>query len=320
MTSPVILSAAKDLTPDSPYLTSHISYLIRLCPEVFFLKKTLPYFWIILASAAYAVGFNWCYVPNGIAFGGLTGVAQIINAVLPWAPVGTTVIVLNIPLFLLGWKLLGGRLLVSSLFAMAVSSVFIDVLDSLYQFPAMNPLLACIYGGVLMGGSLGVIFQQGATTGGTDLIARLLKLPLPWLPMGKLLLVVDLLVIVAVALAFGSLDSALYGVVSLYISTLVMDGVLYGMDNAKVAYIISSSPEEIARAILDDMDRGVTILNGRGAWSGEEKQVLLVAFKQRQIVQLKRMVRELDPAAFLIVCEAHEVLGDGFREYKQNDL
>lgn len=284
------------------------------------MKKLFPYLWIILASAVYAVGFNWCYVPNGIAFGGLTGVAQIINAVLPWAPIGTVVIVLNIPLFLLGWKLLGGHLLVSSLFAMAVSSVFIDVLDSLYRFPTMDPLLACIYGGVLIGASLGVIFQQGATTGGTDLIARLLKLPLPWLPMGRLLMIVDLIVIVAVALAFRSLDSALYGVISLYISTLVMDGVLYGMDNARVAYIISSRPEEITAAIMQDMDRGVTILKGQGAWSGEEKQVLLVAFKQRQIVHLKRTVRELDSAAFLIVCEAHEVLGDGFRKNEQNEL
>ena len=284
------------------------------------MKKLFPYLWIILASAVYAVGFNWCYVPNGIAFGGLTGVAQIINAVLPWAPIGTVVIVLNVPLFLLGWRLLGGRLLVSSLFAMAVSSAMIDVLDSLYRFPAMDPLLACVYGGVLIGAALGVIFQQGATTGGTDLIARLLKLPLPWLPVGKLLMIVDLVVIVAVALVFRSLDSALYGVISLYISTLVMDGVLYGLDTARVAYIISSCPEKITAAIMQDMDRGVTILKGQGAWSGEEKQVLLVAFKQRQIVHLKRAVRELDPNAFLIVCEAHEVLGDGFRTNGQNDL
>lgn len=284
------------------------------------MKRVLPYLWIILASAVFAVGFNWCYVPNGIAFGGMTGVAQIVNAVFPRVPIGTVVIILNIPLFLLGWKLLGGRLLVTSLFAMAASSVLIDMLDSLYQFSPMNPLLACIYGGVLIGAALGFIFQQGATTGGTDLIARLLKLPLPWLPVGKLLMAVDLIVIVAVALAFRSVDSALYGVVSLYISTKVMDGVLYGMDNAKMAYIISARPEETAAAIMRDMDRGVTILHGRGAWSGEEKKVLLVAFKQRQIVRLKRAVKELDPAAFLIVCEAHEVLGDGFREYKQNDL
>ena len=275
---------------------------------------------ILLASTVYAVGFNWCYVPNNIAFGGLTGVSQIVNHFLPWAPIGTVVIILNIPLFLLGWRLLGGRLLLTSLFAMAATSVAIDVLDSLYQFRPMDPVLACIFGGVLIGGSLGVICQQGATTGGTDLIARLLKLPLPWLPMGKLLLCIDLAVIVAVAVVFQRLDSALYGVVSIYISTLVMDGVLYGLDTAKVAYVISERPAEIVAAIQMDMDRGVTILKGQGAWSGEEKQVLLVAFKQRQIVSLKRTVKELDPTAFLIVCEAHEILGDGFGEYKKDGI
>lgn len=284
------------------------------------MKKVLPYLWILLASGVFALGFNWCYVPNDIAFGGMTGAAQVINALLPWAPIGTVVIVLNIPLFLLGWKLLGGRLLVTSLFAMAATSVFIDLLSSLYQFQPMDPLLACIYGGVLVGGSLGVIFLQGATTGGTDLIARLLKLKLTWLPLGKLLMAVDLAIIVAVALAFRSLDSALYGLVSLYITTRVMDGVLYGLDTARMAYIVSAYPEKTAAAIMADLERGVTILNGQGAWSGETKQVLLVAFKQRQIVRLKRIVKELDPDAFLIVCEAHEVLGAGFREYKHNDL
>ena len=141
--------------------------------------KTLwSYLSIVGASLIYAVGFNWCYVPNDIAFGGITGVGQIVNFLLPWAPIGTVVIVLNIPLFLLGWRLLGGHLLISSLFAMAVSSVFIDLIDSLYQFPPMDPLLACIFGGVLLGLSLGLVFQQGATTGGTDLLARLIKLKL----------------------------------------------------------------------------------------------------------------------------------------------
>ena len=284
------------------------------------LSAILPYLWIALASAFYALGFCWCYEPNHIGFGGITGVGQIINHFLPWAPIGVVVILLNVPLFLLGWKFIGGRLLVTSLFAMAVSSVFIDVIDALYTFQPMEPLLGCIFGGVLMGGSLGVVFLQGATTGGTDLIARLLKLRLAWLPMGKLLLIIDLLVIVAVAVAFRNLSSALYGLVALYISTIVMDGVLYGLDNARVAYVISDRYQEITQAIIHDIDRGVTILHGEGAWSGAEKRVLMVAFKQRQIVALKRTVKEIDPDAFLIVCEAHEVLGDGFREYKNNDL
>lgn len=280
----------------------------------------LPYLWITLASAVYAVGFCWCYQPNDIAFGGITGVAQIINAVFPVLPIGIIVIILNVPLFFLGWRLLGGHLLVSSLYAMAVSSVFIDLINAYWVFEPMEPLLATIFGGVLLGLSLGVIFQQGATTGGTDLIARLLKLKLNWLPMGRLLLIADLVVIVAVAVAFRNIYSALYGLVALYISTLVMDEVLYGLDNAKVAYIITNYPREIIQGIDRELERGVTILHGEGAYTGDQKQVLMCAFKQRQIVALKRTVKEIDPMAFLIVCEAHEVLGDGFREYKKDDL
>ena len=280
----------------------------------------IAYFWITVGSAVYALGFDWCYAPNAIGFGGITGLAQIINAALPWAPIGVIVIVLNLPLFILGWRLLGGHLLFSSLYAMFISSVFVDLFAALIPFQPMDPMLAAIFGGILVGISLGVVLLQGATTGGTDLLARLLKLRFAWLPMGKLLMAVDLAVIVAVALAFRNLSSALYGLVSLYIFTAVMDMVLYGLDRAKVAYIISSKPDEVSKAIFQELDRGVTFLHGEGGWSGESKKVLLCAFKQKQIVPLRRMVKEIDPEAFLIVCEAHEVLGDGFRSYHQNDL
>ena len=229
-------------------------------------------------------------------------------------------ILLNVPLFFFGWRLLGGHLLLSSLYAMFISSIFVDLLNAAIPFAPMDPMLATIFGGILIGLSLAIILLQGATTGGTDLFARLLKLRISWLPMGKLLMAVDLVVIAAVALAFRNLSSALYGVVSLYISTAVMDMVLYGLDSAKVAYIISSKPDEISKAIFSEMDRGVTFLHAEGGWSGEPKKVLLCAFKQKQIVPLRRMVKEIDPSAFLIVCNAHEVLGDGFREYKHDSL
>lgn len=280
----------------------------------------VSYLMITLASAIYALGFDWCYAPNQIGFGGITGLAQVINAAVPFLSIGLLVIVLNIPLFFLGWRLLGGHLLLSSLYAMFISSVFVDLIAAVVPFEPMDPMLAAIFGGVLVGLSLGIIFLQGATTGGTDLAARLLKLRLSWLPMGKLLMGVDLVVIAAAAIAFQNLSSALYGVISLYISTVVMDMVLYGMDSAKVAYIISTRPEEIANSIFREMDRGVTILHGEGAYSGEEKQVLMCAFKQRQIVPLKHLVKEVDADAFLIVCDAHEVLGDGFRSYHANEL
>lgn len=283
-------------------------------------KLMVPILVITLASAVYALGFVWCYAPNGIAFGGITGVAQIINFLIPAFPIGVTVIVLNVPLFLLGWKFIGGRLLVSSLYAMFLSSVFIDLITPLYDWQPMEPLLACIFGGVLMGLSLGLIFQQGATTGGTDLIARLLKLKLAWLPMGKLLMGIDLAVILLVSVTFQTLYAALYGLVALYISTIVMDGVLYGVDTAKVAYIISDKNKEIAAAIVKDLDRGVTILHGQGAYTGAEKDVLMCAFKQREIAAIKAAVKDIDPVAFVIVCNAHEVLGEGFRDYKKDDL
>ena len=275
--------------------------------------KLISYLWIIPASAVYALGFNWCFVPNDIAFGGLTGVAQIINRFLPQAPVGTLVILLNIPLFLLGWRLLGGSALAASLYAMFVSSAAIDVLSAFHTFrPMDDPLLACLYGGVLMGASLGVILLQGATTGGTDLMARLLQLRLSWLPMGKLLLAIDLAVVAAAAAAFGDLNSALYGAVALYVSSRVIDLVLYGLDTSKVAYIISQKHRELAARLTQELGRGVTLLQGQGAWSGQETQVLLCAFKQREITALKALVRSLDPDAFLIVCNAHEVAGLGF--------
>lgn len=275
---------------------------------------------ITLGSILYALAFAWCFDPGHIGLGGVTGLAQIVNRFVPAAPVGVAVMVLNIPLFLAGWRLLGGGVLVRSLYAMLCSAVGIDLLTRLFAFRPMEPILASVVGGVLMGGGLGLVFLQGSTTGGTDLLARLLKLRFGWLPMGKLLLCIDLIVIVLVAAAFQSLESGLYGVIGLYISSLVMDKMLYGLDKAKVAYIISDQSGDIARAIVRELERGVTLLEGRGGWSGTAREVLMCAFKQRQIVELKALVKERDPDAFLIVCDAHEVLGDGFRAYQKDDI
>lgn len=278
------------------------------------------YLWIALASALYALSFDWFYVPNQLGFGGLTALGMILNHLSPAIPIGTSVLALNIPIFLLGWKFLGGHALVSSLFAMTATSLLVDLLAALYQFPAMDPMLASIFGGVTLGASLGIIFAKGATTGGTDLIARLLKLPFAWLPMGKLMLAVDLTMLLAVSAVFRSLESAMYGIIALYITTAVMDQVLYGLDRSKVAYIVTANPRPMAAEIDRQLDRGVTYLHGEGSFSGQDKLVLMCAFKQRQIVPLKALVHALDPEAFLIVCDAHEVLGQGFRRYQKNSL
>lgn len=284
------------------------------------LRVVRTYALITLGSALFALAFAWCFDPAQIGFGGVTGIGQIVNHYVAAVPVGAGVIVVNIPLFFLSWKLLGGGMLVSSVYAMLCSSVLIDLFSRLIPFRAMDKVPACVAGGVLVGVGLGLVILQGATTGGTDLLARLLKLKLAWLPMGKLLMCVDLVVILAASLAFDSVESGIYGLMGLVLSTAVMDKMLYGLDTAKVAYIISPRSSEIARAIGEKLERGVTLLEGRGGWSGQERQVLLCAFKQRQIVELKALVKDLDPDAFVIVCNAYEVLGDGFKSYKKDDI
>ena len=282
-------------------------------------RKLKSYGIIALGSVIYALAFDWFVAPNQIAMGGVTGLAQVVNALLPVLPVGVMTIVINVPLFLAGWRLLGGHLLVTSLFAMAVSSLAIDAIAALYTFAPMEPLLACLYGGAGMGLGLGLVFSQGATTGGTDIIGKLLKRRFPWLPTVKLVMVPDMAVVVLAAAVFGNVNAALYGLIQMYLLAKVMDGVLYGWDTSRVAYIITDRWQETAKGLLE-MERGVTLLQGQGAYTGAEKHVLLVAFKQKEIVPIKRMLREIDPTAFFIVCDAHEVLGEGFGDYQKEEI
>lgn len=274
---------------------------------------------ITLGAVIYALAFDWFVAPNQIAMGGVTGLAQIVNALVPVLPVGVLSILVNVPLFLAGWRLLGGRLLVSSLYAMAVSSLAIDVIAWMHIFPPMDPILATLYGGAGMGVGLGLVFSQGTTTGGTDIIGKLLKLKLPWLPIGKLVMIPDMVVVILAAVVFGTVNAALYGLIQMYLLSKVMDMILYGWDTSRVAYIITDRWEETVQGLLD-MNRGVTLLQGKGAYTGAEKQVLLVAFRQREIVPIKRMLREIDPKAFFIVCDAHEILGEGFGDYQKEEI
>lgn len=285
------------------------------------MKKFLRAYGIIfVGSVLFSLAFSAFFEVNQVGMAGMTGLGQVINVFLPQISVGVIVFVLNVPIFLVGWKLLGFHLLASSLFSMFVTSAAMDIFTRLGGFSAMDPMLASLCGGALMGLGLGMVFSQGATTGGTDIIGRLLKLKFPWLPLGKLVLAPDLAALVLVAIAFGRLEAALYGAVAMFVSSQVTDTVLYGLDSSKVAYIISDSWQEIVRTLMDRQGRGVTILQGEGGYTGDEKRVLLVAFKQREIVDIKRQVHELDEGAFLIVCDARDVLGEGFGEYRQDEI
>ena len=274
---------------------------------------------ITLASVLYALAFNWFFQPNNLACGGFTGAAQIINHLLPVLPVGVMNLAMNIPLFVVGLRLIGTRLLFSSLYAMAATSVLMDVVASIHTFQPMDPLLACIYGGALMGLAIGVMMLVNATTGGIELLARLLRFKFRSMSIGRLCLICDVVVNCLYALVFRNINNALYGMAALYISSQVMDMVIYGSRTAQLAYVISARSGEVAAALLE-LNLGVTLLPATGGFSGEAKQVVLCAFKRSQAARIKERIHAVDPQAFLIVCPAHEVLGEGFGDYSQESL
>lgn len=283
------------------------------------LKRLWDYLVIIAGCAVYAIAYHIFYQPNAISMGGFTGVSQIINRFIPALPVGTLTLVLNIPLLALGLKKMGLQILARTVFATTVGSLLIDVVALFGAAAPMDPLLASLYGGVLLGVSIGLLMKVSATTGGTELLARLLKFRLHHLSIGKLCMVCDIVVIILYALTFNNLNNALYGIVSMYVASIAMDTIVYGSINAKLAYIISDKSGEIAGKLLE-MDLGLTLLEGRGAYTGGRKEVLMCAFKRSLIVPIKAAVTAIDPNAFVIVCEAKEVLGEGFGEFSEESL
>ena len=283
-------------------------------------REVKSYAVIILGALIHAVAFNVFLGPNQIPMGGISGLAQIINFLIPVLPVGTMNMLMNVPLLLLSGKLLGRRVLISSVVAVATSSVAIDAIGAMHDFTAMDPFLSAIFGGAMMGLGLGLISAQGATLGGTSTLARLIKIKYPWLSTGSLIMGSDVVVLVLAVIAFGKLEAALYGTIALLVLEKIMDKVLYGMDPSKVAYIISESAQEIAKVLMSEQERGVTILRGQGAYTGDEKKVLMVAFRQKDIVQIKRTVHGMDKKAFMVVVDANTVLGGGFDDYQKGEL
>ena len=282
-------------------------------------EQVRSYVIITLACVLYALSFNWFYAPNDFTVGGFTGISQIINFFIPVLPVGVMIIVLNVPLFIVGLKKFGFAFLVKSIYTMALSSVLIDVVDVIHQFSPMDPLLACLYGGVTLGVASGLIFREEATTGGSELGAWIVRSHVERLSIGNICLGIDLTIILIYAAVFRSLNNALYGALALYITTKVLDLVVYGQNTAKLAYIISDKYEEIMQEMIA-RDMGATLLNGKGIYTGSERPLLLCAVRNKEVVSIKRYIKELDPDAFFIVCDASEVLGEGFGVYNPKGL
>lgn len=275
---------------------------------------------IVVGSAIFALTIDWLFQPNQIVTGGVTGIGQVLHRLLPVLPVGVVGIALNAPLFALLARRQGVRSCLRSFFAMVAGNIMIDLLDAAVSFPPMkNQFLACVFAGVLFGFSIGLQLRAGITTGGSDLAARLLKYRFHHISIGRLCLIIDLTIIAAYAVVFRSVDGALSGIVAMYISSLTMDTVVYGSTRARMAVIISDKKDDLVRTLLA-AHFGVTRMNGQGAYQGRSKDVLLTTFRPNQITTLKQAVLAIDPGAFLIVCDAHEVIGEGFASYSEDAL
>lgn len=280
------------------------------------------YSWIpatLGGSLVFSVGFSFFLQPNDMSPGGISGLALVITELLGFGSVGLLSILINLPLFILGGMKIGKRFFLGSLLGMLFSSVMIDAWAML-SIPAVEPLLGVLYGGVVCGLGLGAVFVCGTSTGGSDILVRLLKLRWRNVPIGQISMGFDIIVVVLTGLVFRDVTKALYTGVTAYICGKVIDGVVYNFDYSKVALIISSEYEAIAKAIGERLDRGATFLHGEGSYSHTPTKVVLAAVKKQQIAELKELVVELDPNAFIIVQEAHQVLGDGFSRYTKNSL
>lgn len=263
-----------------------------------------------------ALAYPLFLVPNSVAPGGVTGVATILNHLFR-TPVGITSLILNIPLFLIGYRSMGRKFVFRTLIATLLFSFMIDLLR--FRALTRNPLMAAIFGGVLLGIGLAFIMKGFATTGGTDMMARVLHKFIPGITVGMFLMAFDLMVILAAAFTMSP-EHAMNAMICVFISSKVLDAVLTGIGTDKVCYIISKEQEKITRTILNDMQRGVTLINGRGAYSNNELVVMLCVVSQLEVGAIKNIVRQVDERAFVFITDTHETLGEGFHDLNQEHL
>ena len=273
----------------------------------------------ILGSAVFALGFSLFLEPNNINAGGISGLAQAVAHIFGLENVGVLSVILNLPLFFMGGLRVGKRFFAGSLLGTFVSGFLIDTF-ALISIGPQDTLVSGIYGGVLCGLGIGIVFAAGTSTGGSDILVRLLKLRYRNVPIGIISTAFDACVVILTGIVFRDLSRALFSGVVVFIMGRVMDVVVYRFDYSKVALIVSDQAEGIAKDICDKLDRGATFLHGQGYYSRQEKNVVLTVVKKRQLAELKELVMERDEKAFVIVQEAHQVLGDGFSRYSKDAL
>lgn len=268
--------------------------------------------WII-GCILYSIGVNSFAVPNDIAQSGITGVSVIFYHLFE-TPVGTINLILNIPLLILMWIFLGKKLVARTLWVTVLLSTAIDVIALFDLEYTGNPLLASLYCGICQGAGLGLIMITGATSGGTDIVARLVHKKFPHITVGTVVMLADAVVVAAGMLVFRSIESGLYAIIVIYVSTKVIDSMIYGIGNGKMLMIVTEKGDEVSKAIVSSSPRGVSVLPAVGAYTGESKNVLLCVARKHEISGIIKTVESVDDKTFIIVSEANEILGKGFRK------
>lgn len=273
---------------------------------------------ITVSSILYAVSVTMFLDPNSLAPGGVTGIAIILNR-LTGLETGTLMLLINIPILILGaWKF-GIKFILSTLYCTALMSVFTNLLAPVGAL-TQDPFLASLTGSALAALALGWIFKAGATSGGTDIIVKVLRLKFPYLKTSALFLITDAMIVTASAFVFRDIEKAIYAGLTVFLISVIMDLVLYGRDGAKLIYIISDHSEVITKRLLEELDIGVTHIQGSGAYSGKEKNVILCAIRKQMAPKAEEIVKEEDPQAFMIVTSATEIYGEGYKSYFSEKL
>lgn len=269
---------------------------------------------ILLGCVIGAAAYPMFLTPSSIAPGGLTGIATIFNYFWQW-PVGTVSLALNVPLFLAGYRYEGKSFVFRTLIATIFFSVLIDILP-LSHVTEGNSLLDCVFGGLLLGVGLGLILRGGATTGGTDMAAKMVNRKVSFVSVGTILLFFDACVILAAAFTMGA-EIALYSLICVFVSSKTIDLVVTGVSTSQACYVITSAPQSIAKRVMNELERGVTFLKGTGAYTGKEKDIVLTVISNREVPRLKKIVKQEDAGAFVFITDSHETLGEGFKPLEE---
>ena len=278
---------------------------------------------LTFGAIVYAMGIAVFLDPNNLAPGGTTGIAIIINT-MTGLKTGTLVLLINIPILIFGWWKFGIKFILSTIYVTFASSFFMNMMNEhiimAYGMVTDDLLLSGAAGGSLMAMGMAVVFRQGATTGGTDIIIKALRQRYKHIRSGTIFIITDAIIVSASAVIFRNLEIALYAAITIVISNFVLDSVLYGGDSAKLLYIISSRHEEIAKRILEEIDIGITYLKAEGAYSKNEKKVIMCVCRKYNYTKVREIVKEEDTDAFFIVSGANEVFGDGYKSYLSEEI